>query len=123
MVVFGSQYSSGIHYIYPNNESKLEDFAQKYGTVPGYYVTEKSYDHIVINDCLVLQKQANTYVVDAADKKKMQQLAVQQPDVIVVYLSVFIEDKLLEEVMTLWNYSTAEKVFTTDYTSIIVLYR
>lgn len=123
VVVFGTQYSNGIYYIYPDNESKLEDFAQKYGAIPGYYFTEKNYDYIVTNDCIVLQKQANTCVVDVADKKKMQKLAEEQPDVIVVYLNAFLEDTMLEEVMTIWNYSTSEKVLATDYASIFVLYK
>lgn len=120
---FGIQYPEGMSYLYADTQRQLEAFAEKYSEVPGYYVTKEAYDHLVINDCLMLQQQKNTFVVDATDEETLLQLASQQPDEVIVYFCVYYVDKQLPEIMELWEYSSAKEVLATDFTKVMLLSR
>ena len=125
-------YGAGRHmpeYLYPGYNNALHLIHEKYSDIPGIYITKG--DHLVINNCLFLSEQSDTYPMTYEKLPELPKIlsAYRQSShsgeenlSFLLYVDIYYpEEETAEEVRRLMGCQSVELLYDNTYTQIYLL--
>lgn len=124
LFMFHAYMTQPVPYIYEGYQEVIDKLGTEYKNVPGIYVTTG--DHLLINNCLFLSQQENTYALTLEQLNEIPEIceAAAHTEHLVLYVDIYYNERqTAEQVAELLKYQSYSLLYDNTFTQIFLLSR